>query len=189
MLVTGFPREVDGYHCGMHMLVTGHPGKGARSLVYTTELEHFLHQRHVDLQIQLTLASLEVLKLGDAAFFVRIKRHTQESSTFCTPTSWVPLLWASDCSDKATSHTGEVRLEDLLLILTSLLIPFQMRSHTKGLGTGHKSAHNNGVLRVFFVDSLFQSGTISFPSLLCSEGWLSVLPNLTVWAWDLELIR
>lgn len=86
MLVTGFPREVDGYHCGMHMLVTGHPGKGARSL-YAAELEHFIHQRHVDLQIQLTLASLEVLKPGDATFLVRIKRHTQESSTFCTPTS------------------------------------------------------------------------------------------------------
>jgi hypothetical protein len=30
--VAGFPGEVDGYHGGMHMLLTGHPGKEARSL-------------------------------------------------------------------------------------------------------------------------------------------------------------
>lgn len=34
VFVTGFPRKVDGYHCGLPVLVTGHPGKEARSLMY-----------------------------------------------------------------------------------------------------------------------------------------------------------
>ena len=64
LCVAGFPGEVDGYHGGMHMLLTGHPGKEARSLVYPAELENCICQRHVDLpNPTLTLASFEVPKL------------------------------------------------------------------------------------------------------------------------------
>lgn len=40
---------VDGHHCGMHLLVTGHSGKKARSLVYPAELANFVCQRHMPL--------------------------------------------------------------------------------------------------------------------------------------------
>lgn len=85
MFVPGFPRVVDGYHCGMHMLVTGHPGKEARSLVYPAEIEFFICQRHMDLpnpthpcQLRGSQACRDGSHTG---FSGKIKRSTQESPT------------------------------------------------------------------------------------------------------------
>lgn len=114
MFVTGFSREGDGYHCGIHMLVTGHPGKEARSLVYPAEIEIFICQRHMDL-----------------------------------PNSTHPC-------QRRGSQACRVGIHTIFL------------GRTKG--------------------STQESPTERF-SVPCSEGWLSVLPNLRLWAWALELMR